>query len=91
MTKTDVIRRMARTASITNEDANVAFNAMAEAILESLQNGERVTIPGVGNFIPVAKKARTCRNPKTGEPVEVPAKKGVKFAPAKSLKEKLNK
>jgi integration host factor subunit beta len=62
-----------------------------DEIVASLLDNEVVYIHGLGTFTTVNKSARTARNPKTGASVDVPAKIGVKFKPAKLLKERLNK
>jgi nucleoid DNA-binding protein len=56
----------------------------------ALKQGERVNISGFGTFTVSAREARTGRNPKTGEPVEISASRSAKFKPGKQLKESLN-
>ena len=67
--------------------AERAFDAAAGAVLELAKTGRDVRWPGVGSFKIKEQKARRVRNPQTGTMMEVPAKKAVKFTPAKRLKE----
>ncbi len=69
---------------MTNKEREVIKEA-AKIIAKEVSEGCRVTIQGFGTFSEVTKKARTCRNPKTDEPVEVPAKTTVKFKPSPAL------
>lgn len=62
-----------------------------EAIVsEALKNGETVTLPGIGTWSVKERAARSGRNPQTGEAIEIPAKRVVKFSPAKNLRDLLN-
>lgn len=70
--------------------AEVYVDAVIEAIQNALVEGEKVAIVGFGNFEVVERAARTARNPRTGEEIEVGASKAVKFKPLKALKEAVN-
>lgn len=61
-----------------------------EGILEKVQADGELTIQGFGKFRLTKSKARTGRNPRTGESIQIPAKTQLKFKPAMSLKKKLN-
>lgn len=91
MSKADIISRMADNADITKATAEKALNAFQDAVKEGLKNGERVSLIGFGSFSIYERKARMGRNPKTGEEIEIPESKTVKFTPAKTLKEEFNK
>lgn len=71
----------------SKSDAERAVDAVFDTIVDSLKAGEEVSIAGVGIFSTRQRAARTARNPKTGEPVEVPATRVPKFRPAKALKD----
>lgn len=60
-----------------------------DVIQNELTDGDGVAIHGFGSFSVAARAARTARNPTTGEPIQVPAKRAVKFKPAKALKDAL--
>jgi len=89
MNKADLIKKMAAEAGITQSQAGKALNSLVEGISKSLAKGERVTIVGFGTFSVVERKARSGRNPKTGAPLQIPARKVPKFAAGKSLKEQV--
>ena len=56
-----------------------------EAVTEALKSGEKVTLVGFGTFMVAERAARTGRNPQTGEKIEIPARKVVKFKPGSKL------
>lgn len=80
---------VAAKANVTNRQATVVFEAIQDVITESLKAGEKVTITGFGSFEAKSRDARTCRNPQTGETVQVPAKVVPKFSAGSILKEAL--
>lgn len=87
MTKAELIKSVSEKAGITKVDAAKAVDAMIKSILESLKKGEKVTLVGFGNFYVSKRKARTGRNPKTGQQIKIPAAKVPKFSAGKALKE----
>ncbi|MGN0823659.1 MAG: HU family DNA-binding protein [Candidatus Coproplasma sp.] len=90
MNKTELVKVVAEKADLTQAVAADAVNAMVDAIVESLVEGNEVAILGFGSFKVADRPARTARNPQTGEMVEVPESKAVSFKVSKALKEKLN-
>ena len=90
MNKTELVKVVAEKADLTQAVAADAVNAIVDAIVESLVEGNEVAILGFGSFKVADRTARTARNPQTGEMVEVPASKAVSFKVSKALKEKLN-
>jgi len=89
MNKADLIKMMANDAGITQSEAAKAFNSMVDGIAGALANDDRVVLVGFGTFSTSSRKARIGRNPKTGAPLQIPARKVPKFTPGKALKEKL--
>jgi DNA-binding protein HU-beta len=89
MNKADLIKMMATDAGITQSEAAKAFNAMVDGIADALAKDDRVVLVGFGTFSASTRKARTGRNPKTGAPLQIPARKVPKFTPGKALKERL--
>ena len=71
-------------------DIEVALNAVVAAIADAVAAGEKVQVSGFGSFDVKARDARTGRNPKTGEAVEIAASKRVVFSAAQALKDKIN-
>ncbi len=71
----------------TKAQAERVVDSLIETITNSLKNGQDVSIAGLGIFTAKERAARTARNPKTGEPIQVPAMRVPKFKPAKALKD----
>nr|DAV10631.1 MAG TPA: DNA binding protein [Caudoviricetes sp.] len=87
MNKQDLIKDIAERGEFTKADADAALKAVQGAIAAVLVNGDKITLPGFGTFKVVETAARTGRNPQTGEPVEIPAKRKIKFNPTQALKD----
>lgn len=90
MNKLQLTDAVAQKAGITKKDAAEAVNAVLEVIAETLAAGEDIKITGFGGFEVKTRAARTGRNPKTGEAVEIPASKYVAFSAGSTLKDKVN-
>jgi DNA-binding protein HU-beta len=87
MTQSQMIRELAETNSVPTKAAKQFVASFAElAVRETKKNGMFV-IPGIGRLVRVDRKARTGRNPATGEAIKIPAKKVVKFRVAKAVKD----
>ena len=87
MNKADIINKIADEIGTTKADAERAVEVIITAIEKSLKSGEEVSIAGLGIFSAKVRNARTARNPRTGEAIEVPAMRVPKFRPAKALKD----
>ncbi len=87
MNKSDLVAKIAQDAEVSKATAAKAFNSMLEGISESLSKGDSVRFPGFGIFSVKERAARTGRNPRTGEPIKIAAKKVVKFKTGKGLKD----
>ena len=87
MNKHQLVDYIANKTGLTKKDVNNALDAMIEAVVETVSGGDSVTLTGFGTFLSVHRKATTKRNPKTGAPVNVPAKNVPKFRPGKSFRE----
>lgn len=85
MNKSELVDAIAAKTGMTKVAAKEAMNACFTAITEELNKGQKVTLIGFGTFNVVERKARTAKNPQTGEKVKVPAKKVAKFKPATNL------
>lgn len=85
--KQELISRIARETSATNSQVSNIIDALAAATIEDLNLFGEALIPGVTKVKVVQRAARTGRNPKTGEAVEIDAKKAVKFTALKALKD----
>ena len=85
MNKTDMINAIAEEAGLTKAAAKKALEAFINATTESMKKGEKVSLLGFGTFSVVEKTARMGRNPRTGAPVKIAARKAVKFKPGAGL------
>jgi DNA-binding protein HU-beta len=90
MTKSDLIDSLANKAGLPRPRAEELLNFVLDDITAALQRGDKVNISGFGTFTVSSRKARTGRNPKTGEPIEIPATRSAKFRAGKGLKEALS-
>jgi len=86
MTKADLIEKIAAKAKISKKAANVTLNTFVGSVTTALKKGDRVALVGFGTFSVTKRKARTARNPRTGEPIHVPARKAPKFKAGRDLK-----
>ena len=87
MTQTQMVRELAESTGVNNKTAKQFVTTLSEmAVRETKKNGMFV-IPGIGRLVRVERKARTGRNPATGESIKIPAKKVVKFRVAKAVKD----
>jgi integration host factor subunit beta len=90
MTKADLIDEVSRLAELTRKDSEVIVETIFDSVVRSLRAGDKIEIRGFGSFRTRQRKSRMGRNPKTGEKVEVPAKKIPFFKPSKELKDLVN-
>ena len=90
MTKTDLIDAVASKAALPKQKAEEIVNGIFNDITAGLKNGDKVNISGFGTFSVSHRKARTGRNPKTGETIQIASSKAAKFKAGKTLKESLN-
>ena len=86
MNKSDIVAKIAKDAGLTKSKAESAFNSLITSITASLKKGRKVTIVGFGTFSVAKKKARIGRNPQTGAPIKIAARKVPKFSSGSDLK-----
>jgi integration host factor subunit beta len=87
MTKAELVEEVARAAELNKRDAEVIVETVFDSIISTLHRGEKVELRGFGSFRTRERGPRRGRNPKTGQPVDVPAKRVPYFKPGKELKE----
>ncbi len=90
LTKADLIEEVLRITELPRKESEIIVETVFDSIIESLQKGEKIEIRGFGSFRTRQRRGRVGRNPKTGEKVEVPAKKIPFFKPSKELKDFVN-
>ena len=93
MTKADLVEQAAGTIGqrVTKRDCGLVIDAFLDAVKDTLARGDHIEIRGFGTFKVRHRKARTDRNPRTGEPVEVPARKVPVFQPSTLLRERVDR
>lgn len=87
MTKNDLVDKIANDCTIPKKTAEQALSSFLDGITEGLQSGEIIRFIGFGSFEISERKARSGRNPQTGETINIPSSKQVKFKAGKKLKE----
>lgn len=85
MKKAELIAAVAETANVSKADAERTLDAFTAVARTGLKEGKRISLPDFGTFTTKDRAARTGRNPKTGEPVAIPAKTVASFKPAPAL------
>ncbi len=86
MNKGDLVGKIAADAEITKVQAEDALNSYLGAVSSALKKGQKVVIVGFGSFSVSKRKARTGRNPQTGQIIKIAARKVPKFTPGSDLK-----
>ena len=90
MNKAEMIDEIAQAAEISKSAAERAIDALVGAVKSSLKKGDDVTLVGFGTFYASARAARTGRNPRTGEALQIAASRVPKFRAGKALKDAIN-
>ena len=90
MNKAELIEAVADSADISKAAAGRAVDGALEAITKALKQGDTVTLTGFGTFSVRQRRARTGRNPQTGEIINIQASKAPGFKPGKALKDAIN-
>ncbi len=87
VSKSDLAKLVAEKNKLPQTRANEIVNSLFDSITDSLRRGEEVRIMGFGTFKISERAARTARNPRTGEPIKVPAQRRPTFSPGTQLVE----
>ena len=90
MNKAELIERVARDTGLTKADSLRAIDALLDNVTKSLRKGEKVTLVGFGSFQTARRKARNGRNPQTGTPIKIAARRVPKFIPGKELRDEVS-
>jgi len=88
--KQELIETVAENVDLSKAAAGRAVDSVLDAITKALSNGDQVTLVGFGTFLVRDRAARTGRNPKTGEPIQIAAAKNPAFKAGKALKDAVN-
>ena len=90
MNKADLVNSISEQTGLTKTKSNQVVDAITSVIAETLSKGEKVTLVGFGTFTTTERNARKGRNPKTGEVIEIPAKRVAKFKAGSDLTKNVN-
>ena len=90
MSKADLVNSLAQKTGLTKTKSNEVIDAIVSSISEALKSGDKVTLVGFGTFTTTQRDARKGRNPKTGETLEIPAKRVAKFRAGTELTKTVN-
>lgn len=90
LNKNEIIAVAAKNAGFTQKDVKAALDAVLDAIVDANKSGEDVNLTGFGKFVVTDKPARTGRNPQTGEPIQIAARKAIKFSVSSAYKTAVN-
>ena len=90
MNKSDLIENVVQATGVAKKETEKVVDALFSTLKTAVKKGERVAWPNFGAFSLSERKARTGRNPQTGEPVKIKASKAMRFSPGKPLKDFLN-
>ena len=91
MNKTELIAEVAKKTGLSKKDAERAVNATMDTITETLTAGDKIQLVGFGSFETKQRDARMGRNPKTKEPIQIPASRVPVFKAGKALKDEVAK
>ena len=90
MTKADIVENVyEKVGGFSKKEAAEIVETVFNVVKETLERGEKIKISGFGNFVLRDKRKRQGRNPQTGEPIKIPAKRVVKFRVAKMAKDSI--
>ena len=87
MTKAQLVAKLAEGTGVGRKQVDEVLSTMIDTVVKTVKKGESVKIPGLGIFRLRKMKARMGRNPQTGEPIKIPARKKVGFSVAKTFKD----
>ena len=90
MNKSDLIDAIADTAGLSKADAGRALDAVVSTVTDALKKGDAVSLVGFGTFSVRDRAARTGRNPRTGDTIQIKASKNPAFKAGKALKDAVN-
>ena len=91
MNKSELCAALANKTEMSKKDADKFVNAFVDVVSETLAAGDKVQVIGFGSFEVKSRAARTARNPRTGEEIQIEASKSPVFKAGKALKDVVNK
>jgi len=86
MNKQELIAKIAKDTGVSKTNASAAVDSFFAGVTKALKKGDSITFVGFGTFKTSQRKARTARNPQTGAPIKIKARRVVRFTAGKALK-----
>ena len=86
MTTAELVSKVAKDGKCTKAGAESMLECIIDNLVKLLKKGDKITIPGFGTFSVARRKARLGRNPQTGAPIKIAARRTIKFKPTSSLR-----
>lgn len=90
MNKNELLEKVSLASGLTKKESEAAINAFLETLTDVLKAGDKISLKGFGTFEVRTREARTGRNPRTGETMEIPASKVPAFKASSALKNVVN-
>ncbi len=90
MTKAELVDQVTSLGDLTRRDADIVVETIFDGMIQALREGDKIEIRGFGSFRTRQRNSRIGRNPKTGDRVDVPAKRVPYFKPSKDLRDLIN-
>jgi DNA-binding protein HU-beta len=90
MNRKELVEAIASDSGISKSQAQAALDSLISNITGALKGGDKVSLVGFGSFSVSDRAAREGRNPATGKPIKIPAKKVARFSAGKALKDEIN-
>lgn len=87
MNKIELVEQMSKVSGLSKSDTEKALSALTGTVSKALKKGDKITLVGFGSFAVSKRSARTGRNPQTGNPIKIAARKVPKFSAGKTLKD----
>ena len=91
MTKTEVAAKLSSTTGLSRKEAFQALEIFLDTVRQALIKGEKVSLVGFGAFFVKDREARTGRNPRTGEVIDIPMRRAIVFKPGKAFREQVDR
>lgn len=90
MNKSELVDAIAQKSGATKKDIDAFLTACTDVVIDTVAGGDKVTLVGFGTFEPRERKARSGRNPSTGEAISIPAARVPAFSAGKTFKDRVN-
>jgi len=86
MNKNELINEVARKTGLSRRESEVGVQTMLDLVAKEISRGGKITLTGFGTFDVGKRKARSGVNPRTGDPIKIPASKMPRFRPSRTLR-----